>query len=127
MVYTLITDFLWIVMKKAVVSPLCSGLVIPGLGQIINQDLKKGIILLAAVFFLFVMGIIKLVRLINAVFRTGPVDLSNPEIIMAKLRAEDLSLLWYMAAAFVIIWFFSVVDAYLRGKKIDKSEEGNPL
>jgi len=114
-------------MKKAVVSPLCSGLVIPGLGQIINQDLKKGIILLAAVFFLFVMGIIKLVRLINAVFRTGPVDLSNPEIIMAKLRAEDLSLLWYMAAAFVIIWFFSVVDAYLRGKKIDKSEEGNPL
>ncbi len=106
-------------MKKAVVSPLCSGLVIPGLGQIINQDLKKGIILLAAVFLLFMMGIIKLVRLINAVFRTGPVDLSDPETIMTKLRAEDLSILWYMAAAFVIIWVFSVLDAYLRGRKID--------
>ena len=106
-------------MKKAVVSPLCSGLVIPGLGQIINQDLKKGIILLAAVFLLFVMGIIKLVRLIHAVFRTGSVDLSDPETIMAKLRAEDPSILWYMAAAFVIIWFFSVLDAYLRGRKID--------
>ena len=106
-------------MKKAVVSPLCSALIIPGLGQIINQDLKKGIILLAAVFLLFVMGIIKLVRLIDAVFRTGPVDLSNPEMIMAKLRAEDLSILWYMAAAFVIIWFFSVLDAYIRGRKID--------
>ncbi|MBL7202850.1 MAG: hypothetical protein ISS63_00785 [Desulfobacteraceae bacterium] len=106
-------------MKKAVVSPLCSGLVIPGLGQIINQDLKKGIILLAAVFLLFVMGIIKLVRLIHAVFRTGRVDLSDPEMIMAKLRAEDPSILWYMAAAFVIIWFFSVLDAYLRGRKID--------
>jgi len=114
-------------MKKAVVSPLCSGLVIPGLGQIINQDLKKGIILLAAVFLLFVMGIIKLVRLIDAVFRTGPVDLSDPEMIMAKLRAEDLSLLWYMAAAFIIIWFFSVLDAYLKGRKIDKSEEENSL
>ena len=114
-------------MKKAVVSPLCSGLVIPGLGQIINQDLKKGIILLAAVFLLFVMGIIKLVRLIDAVFRTGRVDLSNPEMIMAKLRAEDPSILWYMAAAFVIIWFFSVLDAYLRGRKIDKNEEENPL
>lgn len=106
-------------MKKAVVSPLCSGLVIPGLGQIINQDFKKGIILLSAVFLLFVMGIIKLVRLIDTVFRTGSVDLSNPEMIMAKLRAEDPSILWYMAAAFVIIWFFSVLDAYLRGRKID--------
>ena len=114
-------------MKKAVVSPLCSGLVIPGLGQIINQDLKKGIILLAAVFLLFVMGIIKLVYLIHSVFRTGSVDLSDPEMIMAKLRAEDPSMLWYMAAVFVIIWFFSVVDAYLGGKKIDKSEEGRPL
>jgi len=106
-------------MKKAVVSPLCSGLVIPGLGQIINQDLKKGIIILAAVFLLFVMGIIKLVYLINAVFRTGSVDLSDPEMIMAKLRAEDPSMLWFMAAVFVIIWFFSVVDAYLKGRKID--------
>jgi len=107
-------------MKKAVVSPLCSGLVIPVLGQIINQDLKKGIIILAAVFLLFVMGIIKLVYLINAVFRTGSVDLSDPEMIMAKLRAEDPSILWFMAAVFVIIWFFAVVDAYLRGRKIDK-------
>ena len=106
-------------MKKAVVSPLCSGLVIPGLGQIINQDFKKGIIILAAVFLLFVMGIIKLVYLINAVFRTGSVDLSDPEMIMAKLRAEDPSMLWFMAAVFVIIWFFSVVDAYLKGRKID--------
>ena len=111
-------------MKKAVVSPLCSGLIIPGLGQIINQDLKKGIILLAAVFLLFVMGIIKLVYLIHAVFRTGSVDLSDPEMIMAKLRAEDPSTLWYMAAVFILIWFFSVVDAYLGGRKIDKSEEG---
>lgn len=112
-------------MKKAVVSPLCSGLIIPGLGQIINQDLKKGIILLAVVFLLFVAGIIKLIRLIHAVFRTGPVDLSDPEMIMAKIRAEDPSILWYMAAVFVIIWFFSVLDAYLGGKKIDKSEEGS--
>lgn len=112
-------------MKKAVVSPLCSGLIIPGLGQIINQDLKKGIILLAAVFLLFVAGIIKLVRLIHAVFKTGPVDLSDPEMIMAKIRAEDPSILWYMAGAFFIIWFCSVLDAYLGGKKIDKREEEN--
>ena len=114
-------------MKKAVVSPLCSGLVIPGLGQIINQDLKKGIIILAAVFLLFVMGIIKLAYLINAVFRTGNVDLSDPEMIMDRLRAEDPSTLWFMAAVFVVIWLFSVLDAYRRGRKIDKSEEGESI
>ena len=114
-------------MKKAVVSPLCSGMVIPGLGQIINQDLKKGIIILAAVFLLFVMGIVKLVYLIHSVFRTGSVDLSDPEMIMDRLRAEDPSTLWFMAAVFVVIWLFSVVDAYRRGRKIDKSEEGESI
>jgi hypothetical protein len=109
-------------MKKALVSPVCSGLVIPGLGQIINQDLKKGIIILAAVFLLFVMGIIKLVRLINAVFRTGNVDLSDPELIMDRLRAEDPSTLWFMAAVFFKIWFFSVVDAFRKGRNIDRSD-----
>ena len=108
-------------MKKAVVSPLCSGLVIPGLGQIINQDLKKGIVLLGAVLLLFVMGTIKLVSLIRAVFRGG-VDLSDPNIIMARIRAEDLSTLWYIGAAFLIVWVFSVVDAYYSGRRADVKE-----
>jgi len=109
------------------ISPLCSALVIPGLGQIINQDLKKGIVLLGAVFVLFVAGIIKLVRLINTLFRSGNIDISEPDVIMAKLRAEDPTLLWVMAALFALIWVYSVLDAYVRGRKIDLTgEEGSP-
>jgi hypothetical protein len=112
-------------MKKAMISPLCSALVIPGLGQIINQDLKKGIILLSGIFLLFVAGIIKLVRLINSLFRSGNIDISDPEMIMARLRAEDPTLLWVIAALFLLIWVYSVVDAYIGGRRIDQMEGRN--
>ena len=52
-------------MKKATRSPLCSAFVIPGLGQIINQNVKKGVCLLLSVLILFVLGVIKLVQLIS--------------------------------------------------------------
>jgi hypothetical protein len=112
-------------MKKAIMSPLCSGLIIPGLGQIMNQDLKKGGLLLGGVFLLFIAGIIKLVHLIHSIFRSGNTDISDPEVIMARLRAEDLTLLWAIAALFLLIWVYSVVDAYLGGRRIDEMKERN--
>lgn len=110
-------------MKKAFLSPLCSGLVIPGLGQIINQDLKKGILLLGGVFLLFIVGVIKLARLIHSLFGAGNIDISDPERIMARLRAEDLTVLWAMAALFLLIWVYSVVDAYMGGRRMDETEQ----
>jgi len=112
-------------MKKAIISPLCSGLVIPGLGQIVNQDLKKGILLLAGVFVLFIAGIIKLVRLIRSILGSDSGDITNPEVIMARLRAEDLTLLWVIGALFAILWIVSVVDAYVKGKQLDSVEHGD--
>ena len=112
-------------MKKAVLSTLCSGLVIPGLGQIINQDLKKGILLLGGILLLFVAGIIKFIRLVHSLFGTGNIDISDPEQIMARLRAEDLTTLWVMAALFLLLWIYSVVDAYVGGRRMDEMEERN--
>lgn len=112
-------------MKKAIMSPLCSGLIIPGLGQIFNQDLKKGILLLCGIFVIFIAGIIKLVHLIHSIFRSGNIDISDPEMIMARLRAEDLTLLWVIAVLFVLLWIYSVVDAYVGGRRIDAMEERN--
>ena len=112
-------------MKKAVLSPLCSGLVIPGLGQIINQDLKRGILLLGGILLLFVAGIIKFIRLVHSLFAAGTIDISDSEQIMARLRAEDLTTLWVMTALFLLIWIYSVVDAYVRGRRMDEMEERN--
>jgi len=110
-------------MKKAIVSPLCSGLIIPGMGQIMNQELKKGGLLLGAVFVLFVVGIIRLAYLVHSVFGTGDIDISNPDMIMARLRAENLTLLWMLAALFILLWIYSVADAYVGGKRVDAAEE----
>ena len=114
-------------MKKAFVSPLCSALVIPGLGQIVNQDLRKGLLLLGSVFLLFIAGIIKLVRLVNAVFRPGEANLADPEIVIARLWENDPSILWYLLAAFASLWLYSVVDAYLKGRKLDQLEKGDVI
>ena len=39
-------------MKKAVIASLCSAFIIPGLGQILNNNIKKGLVILA----LFTLG-----------------------------------------------------------------------
>jgi 1,4-dihydroxy-2-naphthoate octaprenyltransferase len=112
-------------MQKAILSPICSGLVIPGLGQIINQDLKKGILILCAVFALFVAGIVRLLQIIHSVFRSGHTDLSDSQALMARLGAEDSTMLWCLGIAFAILWIYAVVDAYRGGRKVDQLEAGS--
>ncbi len=110
-------------MKKATLSPLCSAFVIPGLGQIINQHLKKGVLILSALFVLFVAFVIRLYGIINAVMKDGTINLQDSDAIMDKLRAEDPSFLCLLLMAFVILWAYSVLDAFLAGRKIDLLEQ----
>jgi archaellum biogenesis protein FlaJ (TadC family) len=107
-------------MRKAVFSAVCSGLVIPGIGQIINRDMKKGLFILAGVFVIFVAIIIKLFYIISAVLRDFEINRSSPRKILDILGAQDISLLWYLLVAFTVLWLYSVMDAYLTGKKTDQ-------
>ena len=107
-------------MRKAVFSALCSGLVIPGIGQIINRDMKKGLFILAGVFVILVATMIKLFYIINGVLRDFEINRSSPRKIPEMLGAQDISLLWYLLGAFTLLWLYSVLDAYFTGKKIDQ-------
>ena len=122
--FTVITYQRFDKMKKAIVSPLCSALVIPGLGQVLNQHLRKGGGILLAIFIIFVVGVVKLYRMLNTSFKG--IDIKNPDtsMIMDRLMAEDTFLLWCLIIALGILWFYSVVDAFLSGRKIDRLEEG---
>lgn len=115
------------VMKKAILSPLCSAIIIPGLGQIINQHLIKGGCILFAVFILFVGGLFTLYHLLNDALRAEFVHSGHSPNIMNTLKAADFSALWYLLVAFALIWLYSVLDAYLTGRKLDQPEEGGPL
>jgi len=96
-------------MKKSITAPLCSGLVIPGLGQILNQQIRKGLILLGLVFVLFVAGTVKLAFLIKSM--TSPLDLAETSHL-AQLSGGDLLFMAGIPGAFAIVWVYSVVDAF---------------
>ncbi len=110
-------------MKKAIASPLCSAFVIPGLGQILNGEVKKGLLLLGGVFLLFITGIIQMVQLIKAIFQPGAGKTPGPDEIVARIRAEDLTLLWVILAIFAVLWLYAVIDAWANGRKMDRKEE----
>jgi hypothetical protein len=114
------------VMKKAILAPLCSAFVIPGLGQIINQHLIKGGCILFAVFILFVAGTFTLYHLMSVALNTEMISPGHSSDIMDRLKAADFSALWYFLVPFALIWLYSVLDAYLIGRKLDQTGEGEP-
>jgi len=108
-------------MKKSILAPLSSALVIPGLGQVINHDVKKGVALLGIAFVLLVIGVVKFFQVLSGVLETDWADPSKQALIINQLNTQDLSALKWISIAFSLIWIYSVMDAFLKGKKLDRS------
>ena len=104
--------------KKAFIAPLCSALVVPGLGQIINEQLKKGVFLLAAVFGLLIFGSILIYRALERVFQNA--DLTNSSDIIRSAGGQDLTQVWYLTLIFGALWLYAVVDAFICGRAADR-------
>jgi len=100
-------------MKKRILAPLCSALIIPGLGQILNQDIRKGGLILAAVFLVFVAAGVKLVFILKATVRQS----GNAPVSFHILERVDLLVI---IGVFFAIWLYSVLDAFLRARDLDK-------
>ena len=112
-------------MKKMFLSPLCSALVIPGLGQIMNQQLKKGVLILLGVLVLFIMGVVKLSLLISATLSEVDLRTMDSFAILEKLRDQNFSVLWALLVAFGLLWLYSVVDAFRVGRERDRAGRGD--
>lgn len=106
-------------MKRALLSPLLSGLVIPGLGQAVNGHFKKALVLLGLVMGILVLALFSLYRM---VFST--VDGSAPGSNADRLDAAGTGMLWYLLAAFGVLWLYSIWDAYRTGRSLDRSGRG---
>jgi len=111
-------------MKKSIVAPLCSGLVIPGLGQILNQQFRKGVILLGLVFLLFVAAAVKLAFIIPSLTRTP--DLAET-LQGATVGGGDLLFITALVVGFAILWVYSVVDAFRVAFRSERSAEDKRL
>ena len=115
-----------ICMKKAFVSPLCSAFIIPGLGQILNESLRKGVSILIAVFALLFLAALGMFRAVRSAMEQPDGSYTAPSGLLDGLRAEDFSFLWYVLIVFAVLWIYSVVDAYVEGRKRDRLEKKEP-
>jgi TM2 domain-containing membrane protein YozV len=112
-------------MKKYILSPLCSAIIVPGLGQVLNKRVLKGLIIMGLVFILFIMITIKLALLIMEKMEGKDIYALN-DLIEIKSLNGDLSGLWVMVAVFVFLWIYSIVDAFFDGLKIERQIKENP-
>ncbi len=110
-------------MDNASKAALLSALVFPGAGQIYLKKIKRGIALLIPVgvcLFAICFGIIKASF---ALIKKMPVEKGNATFaVVLKLfsdAVQELNFLYLALPALLIIafWIFSIIDAYLLGKK----------
>ena len=112
-------------MKQYILSPVCSAFVVPGLGQVLNQNLKKGGIILGIILILIVNATIQIALILKSVFKEMEPGLYPLEKYLVRMMQEDLSFLFYLIVAFAVIWVYSVADAFWVGLKIEKHAGGD--
>lgn len=116
-------------MKDYIKAPLLSGLVLPGLGQVVNQQIIKGLVLMALITVIFLILLVKVFVDLSAVMTeaVGPDLVLGPDAvsrIVAGMRERNLNLLYFLGGLGSSIWAYSVIDAFLTGRRAFKESEG---
>ena len=108
-------------MRRAIVSPLLS-LLVPGMGQILNRQLFKGSIMVAAMSLLFIImlgfGLHQFSRAVVAIQEAGaqPGDFAA---LSAQLRAQGVTWFLVLGGLLACLWIYAVVDAFQGGRRRD--------
>ncbi len=116
-------------MKDYIKAPLLSGLVLPGLGQVVNQQIIKGLVLMGLITVIFLTLLVKVFVDLSAVMAevVGP-DLGlGPDTfsrIVDGMRERNLNLLYFLEGLGVSVWAYAVIDAFLTGRRAFKESEG---
>ena len=113
-------------MRRALVSPLLSGLVIPGLGQIVNRQVGKGAMMVAAASLLFMLTLgFAFHEISQAVLAldgyAGPDKLAALRGQLIKQGVTWLIILGGLTAA---LWIYAVIDAWRGGRERDAALAG---
>jgi len=117
-------------MKNSLKGALFSGLVYPGLGQIIVKRYKRGVILIALFTASVAAFIVKAVQQALAIIgkiQSGGDALTMNVITDAATKvttASDSLTLKLLMAAILVLWVIGIADAYRTGREKDR-ETGN--
>jgi hypothetical protein len=115
-------------MNHSFKAAVLSGLVFPGLGQVVLKQYKRGVVL-ALAFSAFLLGIVvtlsrrAMVLLDRIQWEGGFIDLSTISEAVARVsQSSDDRILTGLFLALLASWIVGVVDAYLIGRKQDRAE-----
>ena len=115
-------------MKNSIKGALLSGVVFPGLGQVMLKHYKRGIALMLITSIGILLIIVKAVQqaliILNKIeLEGGVINGSTISNVAAQASAISSSLIFTIALLLIILcWIIGIVDAYRIGKKKDVEE-----
>ena len=115
-------------MNNALKAAFLSGLIFPGLGQVVLKHYKRGAVIIIAVLVGLSIVVVKAVQQALAVLEKiqsegGAINLSAISDAVDRASSTSGSLTFNLALWLVTLcWIIGVVDAYRIGKKKDIEE-----
>jgi hypothetical protein len=105
-------------MRRAITAFLLSALVFPGLGQLYNQDRRKGIFLVlmanALLGVVLLVGLILLSQEYHAVFYPRPLTWEMGRALIFDTLTHPL--FWIPCGLLLALWAYGAVDAGCRAR-----------
>jgi hypothetical protein len=115
-------------LKQSILAPLLSAVILPGLGQVTNRRLIKGLILMGLSALLFLALIIKaafdFTAVLNDIAGMDPTGESLVPLVLRGMKERDLTSLYVMVAIGAAVWMYAIVDAAIDGRRIDLIRTG---
>ena len=112
-------------MNNSIKGALWSGLMFPGLGQVIFKHYKRGIVLMFTVFASLMVIALKAVQhaltiLEKIELEGGIIDIQTITDAATRASSSSDGIIYNVGFLLIIIcWIFGTVDAYRIGKKKD--------
>ncbi len=116
-------------MNNSLKGALLSGVVFPGLGQIILKHYKRGIALMLTVLASLLVIVVKAVQQALTILEKinsegGTINMSTISNIATQASTTFDSLIFnFVLLLMIFCWVIGVVDAYRIGKKKDLEEQ----
>jgi len=115
-------------MKNSLKGAFWSGLIFPGLGQVVLKHYKRGAVIMLMVLVGMSIVVVKAVHsalaiLENIESEVGAISMSSISNAATQASTTSGSLTFNLVLLFTILcWIFGVVDAYRIGKEQDIKE-----
>ena len=110
-------------MNLATKAALLNALILPGWGQIYLRNYKKGISIIIASLAGVVSILLSVVQTTIAILKIAPIKKGTVtfnaviQLTINAIKALNLSYLYLILSFMILLWIFSIIDAYISGKK----------